>query len=119
MTAIDIAQVEAPAACCAPLSAPRLSRAEATATAAVFKALSDPHRVRIMNMLTNSPGPVCVCELTPELGLSQPTTSFHLKKLVAAGMLRREQRGTWAYFSVDHEALARLGGVFDPKRSRV
>jgi ArsR family transcriptional regulator, arsenate/arsenite/antimonite-responsive transcriptional repressor len=76
------------AACCAPLGSESLSDAEAEATARVFKALADPHRVRIVNMLATSPDPVCVCEFTESLGLSQPTVSHHLKKLVAAGLLR-------------------------------
>ena len=71
------------AACCAPLGAPSLSDDQAEATARVFKALADPHRVRIVNLLATSPDPVCVCEFTGPLGLSQPTVSHHLKKLVA------------------------------------
>ena len=86
----------APAACCSSLGATAMSDRDAEATAAVFKALSDPARVRIVNLLANAEGPVCVCDLTPELGLSQPTVSFHLKKLVQAGLLEREQRGVWA-----------------------
>ena len=73
----------ATAACCAPLGAPSLSDDQAEATARVFKALADPHRVRIVNLLATSPDPVCVCEFTGPLGLSQPTVSHHLKKLVA------------------------------------
>jgi ArsR family transcriptional regulator, arsenate/arsenite/antimonite-responsive transcriptional repressor len=54
-----------------------------------------------------------VCEFTGPLGLSQPTVSHHLKKLVQAGLLHREQRGTWAYYSLDRDALGRLAGVVD------
>ena len=99
------------AACCAPLDAPSLSDAEAQATALVFKALADPHRVKIVNLLATSPEPVCVCEFTEPLGLSQPTVSHHLKKLVSAGLLDREQRGVWAYYSLNHDALGRLAAV--------
>jgi ArsR family transcriptional regulator, arsenate/arsenite/antimonite-responsive transcriptional repressor len=99
------------AACCAPLGAPTLSAEEAAATAALFKALADPHRVRIINLLATSPEPVCVCEFTEPLGLSQPTVSHHLKKLVTAGLLHREQRGVWAYYSLDRDALGRLAAV--------
>ena len=67
---------------CAPGSAVAVGR-QAEATARVFKALADPHRVRIVNLLATSPDPVCVCEFTGPLGLSQPTVSHHLKKLVA------------------------------------
>ena len=103
----------APAACCEPLGASGLSEADAEVTAAVFKALADPNRVRIVNLLANAGEPVCVCNLTPELGLSQPTVSFHLKKLVNAGLLEREQRGVWAYYSVNREVLGRLSTVFE------
>jgi ArsR family transcriptional regulator len=100
-----------PAAVCLPLAAPAISAAEAEATAAVFKALADPHRVRIVNRLANSTAPVCVCDLTEPLGLSQPTVSHHLKKLVQAGLLNREQRGTWAYYSLDRHCARRLTAV--------
>jgi ArsR family transcriptional regulator len=102
-----------PAACCAPLGAPSLSDAGAEATAELFKALADPHRVKIVNLLATSPGPVCVCELTGPLGLGQPTVSHHLKKLVRAGLLEREQRGTWAYYSLNRDALGRLAAATD------
>ena len=101
------------AACCAPLAAPTLSADEAAATAALFKALAAPHRVRIVNLLDTSPDPVCVCELTVPLGLSQPTVSHHLKKLTDAGLLQREQRGQWAYYWLDRQAMARLAVVTD------
>jgi ArsR family transcriptional regulator len=86
---------------------------EAEATAHLFKALADPARVRIVNLLSTGDGPVCVCDITPTLGLAQPTVSFHLKKLVDAGLLRREQRGVWAFYSVDRTALERLRSLVD------
>ncbi|MDP8958563.1 MAG: metalloregulator ArsR/SmtB family transcription factor, partial [Actinomycetota bacterium] len=58
---------------------------------------------------------ICVCDLTDEVGLAQPTVSFHLKKLVGAGLLDRQQRGVWAYYSVNREALERLRDVFQRK----
>jgi ArsR family transcriptional regulator, arsenate/arsenite/antimonite-responsive transcriptional repressor len=103
--------VELPIACCAPVGAADLSAAEAEATARLFKALADPHRVRIVNRIVNAGQPVCVCELNQGLGISQPTISFHLKKLLAAGILDREQRGTWAYYSLKANALDTLSGV--------
>jgi ArsR family transcriptional regulator, arsenate/arsenite/antimonite-responsive transcriptional repressor len=96
-------------ACCAPLGAASLSDAEAEATARLFKALADPHRVKI----ATSHDPVCVCEFTAPLGLSQPTVSHHLKKLVQAGLLEREQRGTWAYYALNRDALGRLAAIAD------
>jgi ArsR family transcriptional regulator, arsenate/arsenite/antimonite-responsive transcriptional repressor len=98
-------------ACCRPLDASSLSDDEAEATASLFKALGDPARVRIVNLLATSDEPVCVCELVAPLGLTQPTVSHHLKKLTDAGLLVREQRGTWAYYSLDEDALAALGGL--------
>jgi ArsR family transcriptional regulator, arsenate/arsenite/antimonite-responsive transcriptional repressor len=100
-------------ACCAPLGAAGMSDTDAEATAELFKALADRHRVKILNLLATSPDPVCVCELTAPLGLSQPTVSHHLKKLVAAGLLHREQRGVWAYYSLDRDALGRLAALAD------
>lgn len=101
--------------CCTPLGAPTLSDAEAEATAGLFKALADPARVRIVNMLANADGPVCACELPGPLGLSQPTVSHHLSKLLAAGLVTREQRGKWAYFALDTTALRTLALVADLK----
>lgn len=100
-------------ACCAPLAAPVLSDQEARATAEVFRALADPARVRIVNVLATSGEPVCVCNLMEPLGLAQPTVSHHVKKLTDAGLLVREQRGRWAYFSLRPEAVEKLGAVVD------
>ena len=102
-------------ACCRPLAAPKLSDEGAESTAALFKALGDPARVRIVNLLASSGGEVCACEFEPALGLSQPTVSHHLKKLTDAGLLDREQRGKWAYFSINPEAAAKLAGLLDLK----
>jgi ArsR family transcriptional regulator, arsenate/arsenite/antimonite-responsive transcriptional repressor len=105
--------MSAPAPCCRPLDAPRLSHEDAEATASLFKALADPARVKLVNLLALSDEPVCMCELVEPLGLSQPTVSHHLKKLTQAGLLEREQRGVWAFYSVDREALARLAAIAD------
>ncbi len=101
-----------PAECCPAIAAAPVGDAEAGLTAALFKALSDPHRIRIVNLLANSPEPVCVCDITAVVRLSQPTTSFHLAKLVRAGLLDREQRGVWGYYSLNRKAIDRLGRVF-------
>jgi ArsR family transcriptional regulator len=103
--------MELPIACCAPVSASNLSNDEAVATAKLFKALSDPHRVRIVNQLVTAAESVCVCELNEGLGISQPTVSFHLKKLLDAGIVEREQRGTWAYYSLNSNAMQTLSNV--------
>ena len=83
----------APVACCTPVVAPGITAEEASTVASVFKALADPHRVRIVNLLANAEEPVCVCDFMPLLGLSQGTVSFHLKKLLDVGLLQREKRG--------------------------
>ena len=105
-------------ACCRPLDAPSLSNDEIETAAQLFKALGDPARVRIVHLLATSDEPVCVCELTGPLGLTQPTVSHHLKKLTDAGLLEREQRGVWAYYTLDEEALARLGALVEAKGAR-
>jgi ArsR family transcriptional regulator len=110
---VDLSELVTPAACCRPLDVDGLTAEDVEATAAVFKALSDPARLRIVNLLARNREPVCVCELTPAVGLAQPTVSHHLKKLVQAGLLRREQRGVWAYYTLDRDALDRAGSVFD------
>ena len=112
MTELTLTPSTSPIACCAPIAARTLSDAEAEATAALFRALGDPARVRLLNILAAC-DEVCVCELTEPLGLSQPTVSHHLKTLTDAGLLSREQRGKWAYFSIKPEATARLAGLAD------
>ena len=99
--------------CCAPLAAETLSNDEATATAELFRALADPARVRIVNLIATSGEPVCACHLNAPVGLSQPTVSHHLKLLVDAGLLAREQRGKWAHFSLRPEAIEKLAAVAD------
>lgn len=117
---LSVLESTTPVACCAPLAAADLTDDEAAATARLFKALADPHRVRIVNLLATTDEPVCGCDLEEPLGLSQPTVSFHLKKLGDSGLLDREKRGVWAYWSLNREATARLGGVlrFDGKGTR-
>jgi ArsR family transcriptional regulator len=112
-TATEADPTSTAGACCAPLGTPSLSDADAEATAQLFRALADPHRVKILNLLATSPDPVCVCEFTGPLKLSQPTVSHHLKKLVQAGLLEREQRGTWAYYSLKRDALGGLAAALD------
>jgi ArsR family transcriptional regulator len=97
--------------CCRPLAAESLAEAEAESTAELFKALADPARVKIVNRLAQSDGPVCACEFIPALGLSQATVSHHLKKLTDVGLLDREQRGKWAYFSLNPEAAQKLSSI--------
>ena len=108
---------ETPLECCAPLAATALTDAEAEASAALFAALSDPARVRIVNFVATGDEPVCACHLIEPLGLSQPTVSHHLKRLVEAGILERQQRGRWAYFSLAPETAERLASLVDLTRA--
>ena len=104
-----------PVSCCAPLAAAKLTDAEASATAELFKALGDPARVRAINILATAGEPVCICNLIRPLALSQPTVSHHMKKLLDAGIVEREQRGKWAYFSLKPEAIKTLAAVANLK----
>jgi ArsR family transcriptional regulator, arsenate/arsenite/antimonite-responsive transcriptional repressor len=103
--------------CCTPVVEPNITREQASTLATLFKALSDPNRVRIVSLLANTPEPVCVCDFMPVLGLAQGTVSFHLKKLLDVGLLEREQRGTWAYYSLNRDGLDRLADVFATKEA--
>lgn len=104
-----------PVACCAPLGAPALSEEEALATAELFRALGDPARVQIVNLIARERGALSPAELQEPLGLSQPTVSHHLKKLTEAGLLEREPRGKRAYFSLKRDAVEKLAAVADLK----
>jgi ArsR family transcriptional regulator, arsenate/arsenite/antimonite-responsive transcriptional repressor len=99
--------------CCTPLAGSSLSEERAGELEAVLKALADRHRLRIVNLLLRAGGePVCVCEVQPLLGLSQGTVSHHLKLLVEAGIVARETRGTYSYFSLVPGAIDAVRDVF-------
>lgn len=94
--------------CCALAAAP-LSTGQAEQMARKLKALSDPTRLRVLShVAAQGCDAVCACDLTETLDISQPTISHHLKKLVEAGLLTREQRGKWAHYTVVREAFAEL-----------
>lgn len=102
-------------ACCEPVLSAPLEDAEAEELAAAFKVLADPARLRLLSLVAAAPaGEVCACNLVVPLGRSQPTVSHHLSVLVDAGLLRREKRGKWAWFSVEPERLAILCRVLGP-----
>ena len=99
--------------CCPPLVDATLADDEAAELERLFRALGDRHRIKILNALARTAGEaVCVCELVPALGLTQPTVSYHLKQLTEAGLLLRERRGTYAYYRLVPGALDRLGSLF-------
>jgi ArsR family transcriptional regulator len=94
--------------CCEPVVYPDVEREQATRMAAVAKALADPIRLQLVDVLRKHAGKVCVCELVPLFDISQPTLSHHLKKLRDAGIVDSERRGLWAFYSVRPEALEEL-----------
>jgi ArsR family transcriptional regulator len=91
--------------CCEPVVYPDVEREQAVRMAAVGKALGDPVRVQLIDVLRKHAGKVCVCELVPLFDLSQPTVSHHLKVLRDAGLVDSERRGLWAYYYVLPDAL--------------
>jgi ArsR family transcriptional regulator len=106
MTSLPLVQ------CCAPLAEPALTDAEAGELEQVFKALADRRRVKILNRLLAADGEaVCVCDLEQLLGIAQPTVSYHLKQLLDAGIVEREKRGSFAYYSLSDGALRRVCGL--------
>ena len=94
--------------CCEPVVYPDIERTEAGRMAEVAKALGDPIRLQLVDVLRKHAGKVCVCELVPLFDISQPTLSHHLKKLRAAGIVNSERSGLWAYYYVKPEALEEL-----------
>jgi ArsR family transcriptional regulator len=94
--------------CCEPIVYPDVERAEAERMARVAKALGDPVRLQLVDVLRKHAGKVCVCELVPLFNLSQPTVSHHLKVLRDAGIVGSERQGLWAYYYVIPGALGEL-----------
>lgn len=96
-------------ACCSPVTGSALSVADAERLATMFKALGDPTRVRLLSLIAAHDGAeACICDLTDPVGLSQPTVSHHMRQLVDAGLVTRDQRGKWAYFRVVDSTLDAL-----------
>lgn len=96
--------------CCEPVVYPDVERAQAVRMAQVAKALGDPVRLQLVDVLRKHAGKVCVCELVPLFDLSQPTVSHHLKVLRDAGIVGSERQGLWAYYFVIPDALKELSG---------
>ncbi|MYW65812.1 metalloregulator ArsR/SmtB family transcription factor [Streptomyces sp. SID8379] len=103
--------------CCPPLTSGELSVADAEKMAAMFKALSDPVRLRLFSKVaSHAGGEACVCDIS-DVGVSQPTVSHHLKKLKDAGLLTSERRGTWVYYSVAPSVVAAMSAMLDLRHS--
>ncbi len=100
-----------PAGCCdlraiTPIPAAKLER-----LARLAKALADPKRIEILQLIANQDGAVCACDVVDHVDLSQPTVSHHLKKLKEAGLLRSRRKGLWVFYDVDPKGAAALAGV--------
>src|SRR5918995_3194701 len=96
--------------CCEPVVFPQIDRKEAAQIARMAKALADPIRVQILDVLRRHPGKTCVCELVPLFDVSQPTVSHHLKVLRDADLVASEKQGLWVFYYVRPGALDRLSG---------
>jgi ArsR family transcriptional regulator, arsenate/arsenite/antimonite-responsive transcriptional repressor len=94
--------------CCEPVVYPDIERTRAERMALIAKALGDPVRLQLVDVLRQHAGAVCVCELVPLFDISQPTVSHHLKVLREAGIVGSERQGLWAYYYVIPEALKEL-----------
>jgi ArsR family transcriptional regulator, arsenate/arsenite/antimonite-responsive transcriptional repressor len=113
-TALTLTPVQQPY-CCSPVTGGVLDPADAEQLAKVFKALGDPTRVRLLSIIgAHADGEACVCDLTEPVALSQPTVSHHLKLLVEAGLVTREQRGRWAYYRLVQPALDAAAAALRP-----
>ncbi len=98
--------------CCPDGLLAALDRASAIRLATLIKAAADPARLQLLSIIGRS-RESCVCDLQQALGLAQPTVSYHLKKLTEAGLIQREQRGTWAWYRIDQDRMRELAWVFD------
>ncbi|WP_406641361.1 ArsR/SmtB family transcription factor [Amycolatopsis sp. WGS_07] len=102
-------------ACCSPLARDPLTADDAAELAKLFKALSDPVRLRLLSLIaSHAGGEACVCDLTGAFDLTGPTISHHLKVLRESGLITGERRGTWVYYRVHSAMLARLSAVLVP-----
>jgi ArsR family transcriptional regulator len=101
--------------CCPPLAREPLSPAGAQEMAALFKAVADPLRLRLLSLIACHPGgESCVCDLTEEFDVTAPSISYHLKILREAGLISSDRRGTWVYYRVLPDAMARMSAVLEP-----
>jgi ArsR family transcriptional regulator, arsenate/arsenite/antimonite-responsive transcriptional repressor len=98
--------------CCAPLTREPLTEGDALDLAPLFKALGDPVRLRLLSLIAcHEGGEACVCELTDTFDVSAPTISHHLKVLREAGLITSERRGTWIYYRISPEVIARVSAL--------
>jgi ArsR family transcriptional regulator len=100
-----------PVDCCTPVAGSSLGDQAAVELERLLRSLADRQRLRILNMLVRAGAPVCVCEFTAELGLPQQNVSYHLKQLVDAGVIVRERRGRYSYYSLVEGALDHVAAL--------
>jgi ArsR family transcriptional regulator, arsenate/arsenite/antimonite-responsive transcriptional repressor len=101
--------------CCAPLACEPLPQAGAEELAALFKAVADPMRLRLLSLIScHDGGESCVCDLLEAFDVTAPSVSYHLKILREAGLISSERRGTWVYYRVNPGVMARMSAVLVP-----
>jgi DNA-binding transcriptional ArsR family regulator len=105
MTTLHVIQPDTTAGCCGPMTAPNLNEPEAEEYAGWFKALADPTRVRILNLLARNDEPICVCDIVDQFPLGQPTISHHLKILRETCFVQAERRGTFMYYAINRTCV--------------
>ena len=101
----------ATASCCASVKSPRVTESRANEYACCFKALADPMRIRILNLLASNDDPVCVCEIVKHFPIQQPSISHHLKILRDCRFVLAERRGTFMYYRVNLKCLGEFSGA--------
>lgn len=110
---VDRAEASDALACCVPLAREPISPVQAAAIVPMLKAIADPTRLRLLSLVLSHEGAeACVCDLLPHFDLSQPTISHHLKVLYEAGLVDRERRGTWVFYTARPHTMAALAGLF-------
>lgn len=111
-------ELESVVECCSPLSREPLSGEQAVELSRLFKAMADPVRLRLLSLIaSHEGGEACVCELSGVFDLTGPTISHHLRVLREAGLISGQRRGTWVYYQVHPQVLARLSAVLVPAGS--
>jgi ArsR family transcriptional regulator len=111
----DAAGVSTAGPCCAPLACEPVSAGRAGELAPLFKAVADPMRLRLLSLIAcHEGGEACVCDLLGEFDVTAPSVSYHLKILREAGLISSERRGTWVYYRVNPNVMARMSAVLVP-----
>ncbi|HEY3882010.1 MAG TPA: metalloregulator ArsR/SmtB family transcription factor [Trebonia sp.] len=104
--------------CCAPLAREPLPQSGADELAPLFKAVADPVRLRLLSLIAcHDGGESCVCDLLDAFDMTAPSVSYHLRILREAGLVSSERRGTWVYYRVNPDVMARMSAVLVPGTS--